>query len=369
MSFKDYRISNIRYMLAYALDEKKLFLSNVNNIQSEKFENIYDLFTVILDKTITRLIKKWIFKTYHEVEEPLLFFKWKINISGSLKRNTLLNQKLICIYDEYSENNYLNQIIKTTIFELLKKSQIITKENKNSLYNLKKIYYMFHEIDILNPWEIKRSSIKAIRYNRNNLSYKFVINICYLALNWLLFTEKKGEFDVNDFFFLISLDSLFETFVRNYFKKEFGEYLYSETEKIERQYDKDDGENRMIELLPKMNTDITLTSKQDKKRILIIDTKFYKKILNTKWMHWYDSTSINSEHWFQINSYVSNMSYANKDLNLSWMLLYAHTNEEIIPDVKVNIMWHWMYVRTLDMRKPFNEIENQLKDIADIVLM
>lgn len=369
MSFRDYRISNIRYMLAYALDEKKLFLSNSKNIQSENFENIYDLFVVILDEIITRLIKKWIFKTYHEVEEPLLFFKWKINISDSIKKNTLLNKKLVCIYDEYSENNYLNQIIKTTIFELLKKSQIITK--KNSINNLKKVYYMFHEIDVLNPWEIKRSSIKAIKYNRNNLSYKFVINICYLALNWLLFTEKEGELDVNDFLSESSLDSLFETFIRNYYKKEFGEHLYSETEKIERQYDNDNDENRMIELLPKMNTDITLTSKLDRNRILIIDTKFYKRIINTKGMHWYNSTSIKPEHWYQINSYVSNKAYANKDkhLNLSWMLLYAHTNEEIIPDVKVNIMWHWMYVRTLDMRKPFEEIENQLKDIANIILV
>ena len=127
----------------------------------------------------------------------------------------------------------------------------------------------------------------------------------------------------------------------------------------------------MIELLPKMNTDITLTSKLDRNRILIIDTKFYKRIINTKGMHWYNSTSIKPEHWYQINSYVSNKAYANKDkhLNLSWMLLYAHTNEEIIPDVKVNIMWHWMYVRTLDMRKPFEEIENQLKDIANIILV
>ena len=88
-------------------------------------------------------------------------------------------------------------------------------------------------------------------------------------------------------------------------------------------------------------------------------------------MHWYDSTSIKPENWYQINSYVSNKAYANKDkdLNLSWMLLYAHTNEEIIPDVKVNIMWHRMYVRTLDMRRPFEEIEKQLNDIVNIILV
>lgn len=49
------------------------------------------------------------------------------------------------------------------------------------------------------------------------------------------------------------------------------------------------------------------------------------------------------------------------------MLLYAKTNEDVIPNIKVNIMGNYLYVKALDLTKKFDDIEKQLFDIALLV--
>jgi len=50
------------------------------------------------------------------------------------------------------------------------------------------------------------------------------------------------------------------------------------------------------------------------------------------------------------------------------MLLYARTNEEIIPDEKYNIDGNTFYVRTLDLSQEFEQIAESLHGIAELVL-
>lgn len=54
-------------------------------------------------------------------------------------------------------------------------------------------------------------------------------------------------------------------------------------------------------------------------------------------------------------------------MNVSGMLLYAKTNEDVIPNIKVNIMGNYLYVKALDLTKKFDDIEKQLFDIALLV--
>lgn len=54
----------------------------------------------------------------------------KIDISESISNLDILNKKLSCVYDEYSINNYLNQIIKSTMLLLI--NEDISKERKRN---------------------------------------------------------------------------------------------------------------------------------------------------------------------------------------------------------------------------------------------
>lgn len=358
----DYRIYNIYYMLAYAFDDSKLNNIEESKVSAEKFSHIYDLFAFMLSNITGRLIKRGLFKNYKSESDELNSIKGKINITESIKRDTFILGKLVCEFDEFSENNYLNQIIKTTIYYLLISNKITKKYSDN----LKRVYSLLNTVDILN--NISLIQWNSIIYNRNNRNYKFVINICYLIINGLLVNKSDGSIELMDFINEKTLSSLFESFVRKYYQSEYKGKLVASGESINWQIDKEYENNKMIELLPQMHTDITL--KHGNKE-LIIDTKFYDKTISKSGFNGYDKETIKSNNWYQINSYVTNKVYEyrqqNKNIEVSGMLLYAKTDEELSPDIETKVMGSNMYVRTIDLNKEFSIIEKQLYDIALLV--
>lgn len=122
------KIQNIYYMLAYAY--QVLNEQGDKSIATEEFENTADLCSVILAKGLSTQIKRGLGKEYILKTEALSSLRGKINISDSIKSQTLLRRQMICTYDEFSINSYMNRIIKTTILLLLK-SDISSKRKKN----------------------------------------------------------------------------------------------------------------------------------------------------------------------------------------------------------------------------------------------
>lgn len=111
-----------------------------------------------------------------------------------------------------------------------------------------------------------------------------------------------------------------------------------------------------------MKTDITLTYGQ---RTLIIDAKYYGNTMQTNTM--FNTKTINSANLYQMFTYVKN-----KDRNSSGMvsgaILYAKTDEEITPDNEYQISGNRFIVKTLDLRKDWMGIVEQLDGIAGVVL-
>ena len=102
-------IRNIYYMLAYAFQE--LRQNNYAEIESEKFEDIYDLFAEILARGIAYQLKQGLYREYVAKEESLLTIKGKIDINGTIVNRVRNDQHVACEYDELSENNVYNQIL------------------------------------------------------------------------------------------------------------------------------------------------------------------------------------------------------------------------------------------------------------------
>ncbi len=356
---KDYRVSNVYYMLAYALSDGKLPTISDEKIKTEEFENIFDLYAFLLSQSVGYLIKKGLIKNYISEEDDLYTIKGKINLVRTIKENTLLKHKVICTFDEYSENIMMNKIIKTTMLHLIKSNQV----TKDFINNLKNVYAYLNEVELID--DVKTIQWSCLNFDRNSKYYEPIIMICRMVLNSVLLTEKQGSIETNGL--LVKKEdyhSLFESFIRNYYKKHFSGFLNSDIERFRWSILEDDPENRDIDKIPKMNTDISLTHGNTQ---LIIDAKFYKSILTDRAMNGYEKRVLSPNHWYQINSYVINKKYQNPNMNISGMLLYAKTNEDVIPDVKVNIMGNYLYVRTLDMTRKFEEIEKQLHDIALLV--
>ena len=126
-------IRNIYYMLSYAFQE--LRNNNYENIAKEDFERILDLFAEILFRGVSMQLKQGLHKEYIEKHESLPTLKGHININNTIRNKVQQKNLLACDYDELSENNQLNQIIKSTILKLVKHSDV-DKKRKSQLFKL-----------------------------------------------------------------------------------------------------------------------------------------------------------------------------------------------------------------------------------------
>ena len=106
---------------------------------------------------------------------------------GTIQNRLARKRVLTCEYDELSENNLLNQILKTTVMLLLRHTRV-DQEYKS---DLKKEMLFFSSVDTIDPTTIRWS---AIRFQRNNNTYRMLISLCQLILEGMLLTTDSGEY-------------------------------------------------------------------------------------------------------------------------------------------------------------------------------
>ena len=333
------RIQNIYYMLSYAFQVLKE--SGYASCAAEEFENTADLLSAILTKGVTTQIKRGLVREYKEHQEPLSCLRGKISLSESIKQQSITKQQLVCSYDDFSLDSYHNRILKTTI-ELLLKADI-PKSRKRDLRNL--LFY-FKDVSVLSPYDIDWN----LRFNRHNQTYQMLLSICYLVLKGLLQTTSDGSVKMMKFLDEQRMSRLYEKFILEYYKKEHPE-IHASASQIP--WALDDGINFM---LPTMQSDIMLSSNET---TLIIDAKYYRRTTQVQ----YDVHTLHSGNLYQIFTYVKNKAESGGDV--SGMLLYAKTDETILPDAVYQMSGNKISVRTLNLDCSFSEIAKQLDDIVN----
>lgn len=334
-------------MLSYAY--KVLNEKSYKKIEVESFENTLELLSEILAIGVAKQIKQGLVKDYVDVNETTSSIKGKINITDSINEQSFIKGQLNCTYDEFSLNCYLNQILKSTLNLLIKSD--ISKTQKKKLRNL--LMY-FRDVDLIDVGKINWK----IRFDRNNQTYKMLINVCYLIINGLIHTEKSGDKKLMEFFDDQLMSRLYEKFLLNYYKKEHPQIL-SHAPQIDWQIDEG-----IDFLLPKMKTDVTL---EYGGKILIIDAKFYSSNTSKN----YGKSIHHTSNLYQIFTYVKNkqIELQGNDIEVSGMLLYARTTESIQPDSDYVMSGNKISVKTLDLNQDFSIIKNQLGGIVKNNLM
>lgn len=175
--------------------------------------------------------------------------------------------------------------------------------------------------------------------------------ICYFLTESILMTTEKGKFKMKTFTDE-HLCRLFEKFVLEYYKSTHPEF---DTKAAQIEWDIDKNVS-CTNILPIMQTDIMLTIND---RILIIDTKYYSHTMQER----YNKVSIHSNNLYQIHTYVMNEDKGHKG-RVDGMLLYAETDEEIVPDGMMRLTsGNRIFFRTLDLNVPFDKIKKQLENL------
>ncbi len=336
-------IQNIYYMLSYAF--KVLNEQGYKNIAIEQFNNVAELCTAILSKGVSMQLKRGLGREYIEQTEALSSLRGRIEISESIKTRSMLKKQLICSYDDFSVNSYMNRIIKTTM-ELLLHADVSKARKKE----LRKLLVYFGDVDLLDIHSINWN----LRYNRNNQTYRMLVSICYLVVKGLLQTNSDGTTRLMDFLDEQRMNRLYEKFILEYYIKECTQVTATASQIP---WALDDGFSTM---LPIMQSDIMLTKGNN---VLIIDAKYYTHTTQSQ----YDVHTLHSSNLYQIFTYVKNKDteFGDKPHKVSGMLLYAATDEVIQPDNVYQMSGNKISVCTLDLNNPFPEIAAQLNAIVD----
>lgn len=337
-------IKNVYYMLSYAFTN--LTESAYDDIRTEHFENIQNLYAAILSKGIALQIKRGLYHSYINETEDIPTVRGRIEINGSIRNIIRRNMLINCSYDELSANNILNQILRSTAISLISSGRV----DRRYVNELKSEMMFFDSVEDIDLTRVRWSDISL---QRNNETYRMLLFICRMITEDELLTTEKGEHHLSGFNDDGYMSKLYENFIREYYSQEYHRYdrkFSSEALQIKWEDNPYNGK------LPTMQTDITLT--YGNKR-LIIDAKYYQRTMQ----EYMGKLTYHSANMYQIYTYVKNMQAA-FDGDVSGMLLYARTDEEIVPDNDYVIGGNSFSVHTLDLNKDFSEISKQLDSIV-----
>lgn len=344
INYKGIPILNIYHMLSYAFQE--LQKNNYDRIAGEKFDQILDLLAEILYCGLSEQLKQGLYREYVARRESLTTLRGRLDINGTIRNIMQRRQRLDCQYDELSEDNQLNKIVKSTILLLLRCTEVETKRKMK----LRAVLPLLSGVSATN---LRTVQWGAIRFQRSNRSYQMLINICRFIAESVLLTTEAGDSHMLTFTER-NMDKLFERFVRNYYCREHPS-LCANADSIA--WNLDDEESVGLELLPSMHSDTTLHYGE---YTLIIDTKCYGKMTQGH----FDKHTIHSGNLYQIYAYVKNCDKYHSG-QVSGMLLYARTEEGVIPDLDASVDGNRIMVRTLDLSQEFANVKKQLDAIVD----
>ena len=361
--FEEIKVKNFYYLLAYAFNDEKIYFNDDEKFGAEQMKNIYDLFSIVLYIRLKELLQKGIYCEYVGFNKELPYIKGRVDILNTVRSNSLkLRNKVICNFDDYSENNIINQIIKRTIYQLLNCNIM----NINRI-KLTKLYYVYENVTLINdPNDILWDNI---RFNKLNNKYTVIIKICKYILNDLIMNKNDNKEKFTKIDDGQEYHKLFEKFIRNYLNIYFKKYREKPIDlniKIDTiKWDIDDNPQNINEkYIPSMHTDVTISRKN---KVKIIDAKFYANILSNKGINGVDSYGININNWYQIFSYIMNKRWKiekkYEQPEVSGMILYISTGDEF-KNFRINSYIHGMKmeVKVIDFTQEFGDPEKNPKD-------
>lgn len=201
-------LKNLTFMLSYT---HQLEIRSADTALLAKSNNPF--LEILIKEFATSLfdaLKKQSPKSYIREEENLSYLKGKLNISGQIRHNLANQAKFYCEYDEFSENNMLNQLFYYVTVCLSNLSQ--NNQNKKILNQIKNFYT---DIDLK---IFTKEHLSKIKLNRNQTFFERPFSLAKM------FIENSSVdmscFKIENIALLWDMNKLFEEFVYEVLKKQ-----------------------------------------------------------------------------------------------------------------------------------------------------
>ncbi len=110
-----------REILVFMLSKCNKLSVDINELLNSNILNnsLLDILAKVFSKKLLNELQKGLYREYVSKEEALSTIKGKTLISKSIKENTINKNKMNCKYDEFTEDNLFNAILKRAISVIL----------------------------------------------------------------------------------------------------------------------------------------------------------------------------------------------------------------------------------------------------------
>jgi len=340
-------IQNIYYLLLYAWNQ--LEEGEVVDVSSLESQELVDLLAWVLVRGTKHLLRRGLDQHYILHEEEIAGVRGRILVAPTMRGMLMEHGRTRCEFDELSVDCLPNQILLSTARRLLR-SSALSSENRNELRGLNR------ELGGISEIPLSKRSFRTVQLHSNNRFYKFLLNVCELALDLSLIDENSGNYRFQDFIRdEKKLARLFENFVLNFLARERPDLSIGRDHIY---WNAESDSDPTLAYLPRMETDISVRSRPFG-RTLIIDTKFYKDTFSKRW----DKESIHSAHLYQLFAYLKNLEIkGGADAQADGMLLYPVVERSV--KFEYQLKGHRLTVRTLNLAADWSDIRRELLDIV-----
>ena len=348
-------IQNLYYLLCYAwgLPEQREWVS----VKADSCPSVVDLMARLVCKGADVLLKRGIAKEYIAYQTEIAGLKGKLELAETLKRGLYREGKTVCLIDDLTGNILLNQIVYSTLYNLLGNKELDKKVHDD----IRRAFLRFPKVDII---KLTPSVFKKVRLNRNNRFYRLIVNVCELLSQKMLpDKDHPGEYKFIDFTREEKeMNRIFEAFLLNFYQKECSTaYPSVRSTKIHFQITGKGEEDQA--LLPEMKTDVTLDNPKAGRRI-ILDAKYYQEMFNSRFEG--GAKKLIRDHISQIQSYINNQEDPETPYTLqtNGIMVYPMTN---IQFTEANYQYrnHRLRFCALDLAQDWRGIDRRLRQIIE----
>lgn len=166
-------IENTYKMLKYLYAEMNS--KRFGAVEIDKCNNLLELYALVISNWALSIAKEGLYKEYINIEgKEMTSPIGQIDIQETINRQTKIRGSIVCNYDELNEDIYINQVVKSVLYE-------INKEDVNEYVRqyIKKTLQRFNGITVR---ELKYERLGSIKYTNSNIRYKNLINFCRSTL-------------------------------------------------------------------------------------------------------------------------------------------------------------------------------------------
>ena len=333
-------LKNLIFMLSYT---KKLDIKTSKDAKLLTSKNPFiEILIREYAKSLFECLKRLTPKKYVREEDNLNYLKGKIKFTENIRHNCSNLAKFYCEYDEFSENNILNQLflfVSTCLYNISTDS-----------YNKKTLKFIINYYSDIKLVRFDRFTAEKINLSRNQKLFKKPFNLAKMFIEKTSVDLSKNKFE--NITLIWDMNKLFEEFVFEIMKKnelELGwKFTAQKCKKLLIGY-----ENK------KRNTYVDIFAEKGNDKI-ILDTKY--KIF--KGIDDFSNADV-----FQVSTYCLLHNTNNA------ILLYPRYDEKkpIIPNYCLNtedknykINFRTVNLKYGNLKNELESIKNEIKEILNV---